>query len=536
MVEKTGGGTRLLLQAGIYQAFKHAVPKFYSNKNLFPDGLEHQVKEDLGGNCVQDTYKIHGGYTLNLYHTTSKVLVNGEHVTRFLDNHLPAILKSVDEAEKSLGMSARQFNNYFKKATAAYLEQHNHTTQPQRYRTRRSDPDRDLLKYQSENNHCRSLPLTEDSLEQGREVAQMRSTTTTYNKDVMNEDAEDITCSICSSECANASIYCNLCNHWVHYKCEKLNKADITRLETEEAENYNCQSCKGSTMVVTDNPTPLLGPSTLYASVSTIMADLRETVLPMDTVICKENDPNTVEADIPHQNTPHQYDKDSNEDLTRLSNDQSSHVNDTNTTSQTDPCPMLISSNHVDPLIANIELNTNDSNTNNKPIILSTPTYKLKENECPPDVRPKVPISDANTPQLDEKMQQIKAKEKSLATKEKRLKLQEREIQEKSQQTIMLQAIVISLERKMKDLEVENQLRASIANVGDPNVQQREHAQLQPRESPIENASNHQTGPKVNYQCHSADTTRIAQCNCAATLIPLIMQCFEKDGLRGEQD
>ena len=117
-------------------------------------------------------------------------------------------------------------------------------------------------------------------------------------------------------------------------------------------------------MMVTDNPTPLLGPSTLYASVSTIMADLQETVLPMDTVICKENDPNTVEADIPHQNTPHQYDKDSNEDLTRLPNDQSSHVNDTNTTSQTGPCcPMLISGNHVDPLIANIELNTNDSNT-----------------------------------------------------------------------------------------------------------------------------------------------------------------------------
>ena len=272
------------------------------------------------------------------------------------------------------------------------------------------------------------------------------------------------------------------CNHWVHCKCEKMKKADIARLETEEAEDYNCQSCKGSTLMVTDNHTPLLGPSTSYASVSTMIADHQDLVVP--AVTCKENSPNTVAADIPL----HQY----NEDLTRLSDNQSSHVSDTNTTSQTYLCPTLPSSNHVDPLIANIAPNTNVSNRNNKPIILSTPTPNLKEIECPPNVRPKVPTSDANTPQVDAKMQQIKAKEKSLTTKEKRLKLQERELQEKSQQTIMLQAMVINLERKMKDLEVENQLRASIANVGDPNVQQREHARLQPRESPIENASNHQ--------------------------------------------
>jgi hypothetical protein len=40
---------------------------------------------------------------------------------------------------------------------------------------------------------------------------------------------------------------------------------------------------------------------------------------------------------------------------------------------------------------------------------------------------------------MDDKLKHIKAKEKSLTAKEKRLKLQARELQEKAQQTIMLQ-------------------------------------------------------------------------------------------------
>ena len=55
MSEKTGGGTRITMQAGMYEAIKAGVTRYYLKS--FPMA-QHTSKFDQNGSTVQDTYKI----------------------------------------------------------------------------------------------------------------------------------------------------------------------------------------------------------------------------------------------------------------------------------------------------------------------------------------------------------------------------------------------------------------------------------------------------------------------------------------------
>ena len=191
LIEQTGGGTNLSLQAGLYEAMKSAVPRFYGNKKLFPLGFEHQAKVDSQGSNIQETYRINSCYTINLYHITSRALVNGAQETQFVSKHLPSIIKSIDEAEKHTGMTAKQLNNYIKKTTKAYLDQSDTSNQQEKQTTthiRCSSKDPDIRMLQSMSNQsCTevvpSLSLDEDpGGEDITQIAQRRRTGREYGR------------------------------------------------------------------------------------------------------------------------------------------------------------------------------------------------------------------------------------------------------------------------------------------------------------------------------------------------------------------
>lgn len=95
-IEHTHGGTKALFQTGQYEQFKSAVSIFYQRKRNIKSVTSTTVTDNTGS-CSGHTYKVikPDTYTLNLYHTTSSILVNGKGETTFIDKHLPQILRTM---------------------------------------------------------------------------------------------------------------------------------------------------------------------------------------------------------------------------------------------------------------------------------------------------------------------------------------------------------------------------------------------------------------------------------------------------------
>ena len=56
-------------------------------------------------------------------------------------------------------------------------------------------------------------------------------------------DRTDINCLVCDQECQDGAVYCDCCNTWIHYKCEKLSKSDIKYFKQTPSELYTCMVC-----------------------------------------------------------------------------------------------------------------------------------------------------------------------------------------------------------------------------------------------------------------------------------------------------
>ncbi|KAH3737520.1 hypothetical protein DPMN_044113 [Dreissena polymorpha] len=100
IIYETGGGFRLLLNTGMYELFKIAADQFFTNNTLQFKCCKVPV-HDRQGNLVETQYKLSSGrqgiYTLNLYHTKSSCLINGENAHQFTEIHLPAMLKNIED-------------------------------------------------------------------------------------------------------------------------------------------------------------------------------------------------------------------------------------------------------------------------------------------------------------------------------------------------------------------------------------------------------------------------------------------------------
>lgn len=96
-----GGGVTGVLDTATFELFRSACNSFYGE---FPptegtctiDSYDDKKKKTV----VQHMYRIKGiendtqiGYTINLYPTNNRLLVNGKDVDRFMDSHLPLLHK-----------------------------------------------------------------------------------------------------------------------------------------------------------------------------------------------------------------------------------------------------------------------------------------------------------------------------------------------------------------------------------------------------------------------------------------------------------
>ena len=112
-IQLTGGGINITFNTGMYEMFRTAVETFYSSTNMENRCTKILVHDKKQRN-VESKFKISFGnssYTLNMYHSTSKCLVNGKMTTSFCNEHLPEIMSSIENELSRCGLTVQDINH-----------------------------------------------------------------------------------------------------------------------------------------------------------------------------------------------------------------------------------------------------------------------------------------------------------------------------------------------------------------------------------------------------------------------------------------
>ena len=240
--EVTGGGITGVMDTGTFELFRLACSVFYKNLPKAEGRSVIDYSEDHNRRAiVQQTYKVERaheggtlGYTLNLYATKNKLLLNSKDVDRFIDRHLPAIhnimfkpirdgqFRNVDEYNKILSIQIS------KVLEQRQLRKQNTSVSPTvpKGNIKRSPPS------QIQNSVIQVPPAG---------VIATRA----------KASVESIECPRCKKNCRSRSAFCEIGANWIHYFCDRLSETDIHRLTHDKGFIYNCKRClnKDNTVV-----------------------------------------------------------------------------------------------------------------------------------------------------------------------------------------------------------------------------------------------------------------------------------------------
>lgn len=215
----TGGGLIGTADAATYELLKWAMIKYFEGDRAAR--VEH-TSDATGKPIVQTTIRWseeEESYTINLYNTKTKFMINGRSVELFMKKHLPEIHKITNSAINS-ERSLTDLNRKMEEQLNSLLR------------------------------------LIEGQKNQGNENSDPHDSATTKHKPVCTPKMtikENITCLKCKKACRTKSTFCTKGKHWIHYNCEKLTKDEIKQIEECNSDIYNCRICKQPKMI--DFPT-----------------------------------------------------------------------------------------------------------------------------------------------------------------------------------------------------------------------------------------------------------------------------------------
>ena len=199
----TNGGIVLTADAVTFELLRLATLNYFEKlPEIIGQANIRKITDKSQATVVQYIIKVivnNASYTINIYNTTSRLLVNGNGANHFIDKDIPSIhkimLKGLQE-QGVKGLSIDELNRQLGNQLQNLLDNGN-----------------DM----STENKRNEQPSTEDSKE---------------------------TCIKCHKKCRTRSIFCDIGNHWVHYKCQKLTEQEIHIAEnSSENEYYKCKLC-----------------------------------------------------------------------------------------------------------------------------------------------------------------------------------------------------------------------------------------------------------------------------------------------------
>lgn len=196
----TSGGIVIEADAATFELTKEAALIYYSDHA----NAEVKTNTDRAGNVIEHIIKIEGVYTLNIYTTTSKLMVNGKNPETFLNNDAENINNLISLATlNGQPVNVTKLNALFAQEIQKHLP-------PKGYN----------------NNKTKAIESVEIKL-----------------------------CTGCNKNVRSKGVLCETYKHWVHYKCEGISPDEIPNIEKSD-EAYICKSCSK----VADKPIPNVTP------------------------------------------------------------------------------------------------------------------------------------------------------------------------------------------------------------------------------------------------------------------------------------
>ena len=274
--EVTGGGITGRMDTATCELFRSACRELYRE---FPpeEGLCKIIDtEDKHGQAiVQNTYKVSRtidgkvvGYTVNLYRTNNRLLINGRDVDKFMDSHLPLLhqvmiramsesrFRDVDAVNRMLAeqmqtvLTERRGEGGVPKETA--VECDGPVVIPDvgvqsgdDSGARSASGEQDVSTTTNEETAGRMLTRTRSSSRLKQAHIQGKAQNGAKYKNGKQKNVEE-RCSVCGRNAVTRAAECVTGRHWVHYKCDKLTDTEIHRLETDKGFIYNCKWCLAS--------------------------------------------------------------------------------------------------------------------------------------------------------------------------------------------------------------------------------------------------------------------------------------------------
>ena len=105
ILKTTAGGTRVFFQAGSYEHFKETCISLSTEMILYAE-ISHlhnqftkiavEENRDRRGSRIELRVKVPRRFTINFYHTTSSLLVNGKQESSFMTYILPSVFSKMD--------------------------------------------------------------------------------------------------------------------------------------------------------------------------------------------------------------------------------------------------------------------------------------------------------------------------------------------------------------------------------------------------------------------------------------------------------
>ena len=245
-----------------FEVFRKNLTMFYDRNQKYSTTLD-EVK-DQTARTTQDTFKVHDRtrrnsphiYTINLYRTTCRVMVNGPHHLHFINYDLPGITDTIDIMDDRIRMMNSQVKLKLADTMVNKLSSH------------KDSPSNKLKlcgKETTEMDHDDKvdLPATETVCETNQEVQETRKENKLPENSSSNNELQDIdideTEAIrlqtptlnkstviqcrCEQEDTEEMMQCDECNKWIHFQCTALPVYMLKQLCDNESAKYTCQSC-----------------------------------------------------------------------------------------------------------------------------------------------------------------------------------------------------------------------------------------------------------------------------------------------------
>ena len=241
--EVTSGGVTGAMDTATFGLFRSACTAFFKHLPA-TDGrcIQNKSVDKHGQATVQQTYflkrQINGtdiGYTLNLYPTNNKMLLNGRDVDWFMDSHLPQIHSIMVQSVQDEGLGS--VSNY----------NHILATQMQNILDERQALGHGMSSKsvnRESHLHCASQVKVTDSPPQ--------------NKVTQQNNGPNQVCPKCKRAVQSRAALCELGNHWIHYFCDRLTQDEVDRLSNDPGFIYTCKLCRNKnnsdpkTIAITD--------------------------------------------------------------------------------------------------------------------------------------------------------------------------------------------------------------------------------------------------------------------------------------------